>query len=209
LATKSKQKQETVKFVSPFGIARFPKLNKPDTDGQYADGKFKTVLVLEDADVDGVHKVMVAAAKQLLPNVPVDEVALPLKELFDKDQNDKTKKTSIGYGFQAKSKRRPLVIDAKKNRMAESTIIGGGSVIRIGGALAAYAKSAEQIVVVDGKRTKEKVTEYGLTVYLNSVQVKSLSQGGGHSDGSEFDEVERYEYEADFGSEETVDATEL
>jgi hypothetical protein len=209
MATKSKQKQETVKFVSPFGIARFPKLNKPDTDGDYADGKFKTALVLEDADVDGVRKEMEAAAAKLLPDVPLDEVALPLKEIFDKDKVDRSKKTSVGFGFQAKTKKRPLIIDSKKTRLPEGTIVGGGSVIRIGGALAAYEKSAEQIVVTDGKRTKEKVTEYGLTLYLNSVQVKTLSQGGGQSDGSEFDEVEGYEYEADFGDEETVDATAL
>jgi hypothetical protein len=194
LSKTNPKKMETVKFLSPFGTARFPKVNNPDTDGKFADGKFKTGLLLNDSDVEKVRAEFKAAAKQLHPNVPLEQVVLPLKQLKDKDKETGTKKV-IGWGFNAKSQRRPLILDAKKNKLPEGVKIGGGSEIRIGGAIAAYEKTSEQVVIENGERRKEEVTEYGLNIYLNSVQVRKLVVGGGMSDGSEFEEVEGYEYE--------------
>src|SRR4051812_20710532 len=112
----SKKKQELVKFVSPWAIARFPKLDKPDTEGTYADGKYKTDVVLEESDIEGVRAKMLEAAKKLLPNVPASELNLPLKEFFRKNK-ETGEKTSDGWGFRCKSKRVPFIWDAKKNKL--------------------------------------------------------------------------------------------
>lgn len=209
MAQKSKKKLETVPYASPFGTARIFRntLNKPDTEGEFPDGKFKTGVILEEEDVEGERAKFIAAAKKLLPNVPIEDVKLPLKEFFRK--NDDGEKVPAGEGFEAKSKRRPLILDARKNKLPENVMVGGGSTLRVGGAIAAYRQEKEETIIENGKKRKEKVVQHGLTIYLNSVQVKSLSQGG-QSDGSEFDEVEGYEFEG--GEDATVggdDATDF
>jgi hypothetical protein len=208
----SKKKMETVRFTSPFGVTRFPYITAPDLQdrgGVKADGKFKTgLLFTSDADVTKVRNDLVAAAKQLWPNEKFEDLNVPLKMAQDKDM-DTGNKTDVGFGINAKSQRRPLVLDAKKNRLPDNTKIGGGSEIRIGGAIAAYTRPIDETIIENGVKRKVKGEEKGLTIYLNSVQVRKLVQGGGASDGSEFEEVEGFEYEATSTDSVTDDATEL
>jgi hypothetical protein len=208
VTARSSKKTETVPFVAPFGTARFPKLNKPDTEGQYADGKFKTIVMLKDEDVEKVRAAFAAAAKQLHRDIPMAQVKLPLKEIKNKDK-DTGAKTVIGWGFEAKSKNRPLLLDAKKNKLPEGALVGGGSEIRVSGAIAPYAKTSTMMVKdANGVITEEEVEQKGLTIYLNAVQVRQLSVGGGTSDGSEFEVEEGFEYDGD-ATPATDDATNL
>jgi hypothetical protein len=73
----TKKKSVYINFVSPIGIARFPKIDAPDTTGQYADNKYKTELVLSDADTKAFKATLQAAVKQLLPNEK--NVRIPMK----------------------------------------------------------------------------------------------------------------------------------
>jgi hypothetical protein len=52
----SKKKSESITFITPFGILRYPKVPQPDTKGKYADGKFKTDIVFSDDDFAVVEK---------------------------------------------------------------------------------------------------------------------------------------------------------
>jgi hypothetical protein len=216
MAQKSKKKSELIAFNSPWVTARFPKLNKPDTDGPYADGKFKTDCILEYEDIAAVRAEMEAAAKKLLPNVALEDVNLPLKEFKRKKDKDSKEKVSDGWGFRAKTQRRPAIFDAKRKRLPQGVVVGAGSILRIAGALKAYEKTSEMIVKqADGSKVKESITEYGLTLYLNKVQVKKLEQGTDWDSADGFDDVEDgFEYDGgDEGSDEFAgnadDATDL
>jgi hypothetical protein len=203
---------ETVKFTSPFGVARFPYINTPDLvdrGGVKANGQFKTgLLFTNDTDVESVREDLKQAAAQLWPNEKFENLNVPLKMMQDKDK-DTGIKTDIGFGINAHSKRRPLVLDAKKNRMPEKEKIGGGSEIRMGGAVASYERPVDETVIENGVKTKVKGVERGLTIYLNAVQVRKLASSG-FSDGSEFEEVEGFEYDGSADAESvTNDATEL
>lgn len=200
----SKKKTETVKFVSPWATARFPKLDKPDTDGKFADGKYKTDVILEEGDLEAVRTKMLEAAAKLLPGVPVTELNMPLKEFFRTNKETK-EKTSDGWGFRCKSKNVPFIWDSKKNKLPKGSVIGGGSEIRIAGALAAWTKPVKMKVKnADGSTTTEESEEKGLTVYLNEVQVRKLVESN-YGTGSDFDEVEGFEYEAAAGNDTAFD----
>ena len=206
MAKKSAKKLETVKFAPPFwGVARFPKLNKPDTEGEYADGKFKTDIVYEDeGELESIRDEMKAAWKKLLPDMPYDEDRTPFKNFTRKKKDgDKVEIIDDGYGIRAKSKNRPTVLDAKLQPVPASKIIGGGSVIRISGALAAYASTEK---VKENGKTKS-VEVQGLTLYLNGLQVKKLVSGRDVSE--DFEEEEGFEYEADEVAEDVDSAADL
>jgi Protein of unknown function (DUF2815) len=209
VTTKSKKKLETVQWLTPFGVARFPKISTPDIGGRYSDGKFKTMVIFADADLPAVKAAQEAAAAKLWPGLTRADLKLPLREFFDKNKEEGTE-TSAGWGITFKSKNRPLVLDAKKQKLPEGLKIGGGSEIRIGAAFAAYENADEVLIIENGTKRTETVIQKGLTVYLNSVQVRDLQQGA-RSDGSEFDEVSGgYEYDGSANAEATTsDATDL
>jgi hypothetical protein len=210
LAEKSKFKTESIRWVSPFGVARFPKITQPDIGHAKSDGKFKVNLMFDEPELSLVREAQAAAAAKLWPNKAMSELRLPLREHMDKNKETGAE-TPVGWGITAKSKNRPLVMDALKNALPEGLKIGGGTVMRIGAAWAKYDRPIEETIIENGVRRQQKGTECGLTVYLNAVQIKELSQGGGKSDGSEFDSVDGgYEYDGD-GSKEAItqDAADL
>lgn len=147
-----------VKFTTPVGIARFPKLTEPDTQGEYADNKYKTDLILTDGELKEVKKTIVAFAKENLPGC--EKPDLPIKSHRDKETGEVT------WFLRFKSKRRPVIIDANRNRVPQGVEIGGGSKIRVGGTLNAYEKGGNK----------------GVNIYLNAVQVIQLQEGGFNRD---------------------------
>lgn len=210
MAQKSSRKQETVPFSTPWMTARYPKISKPDTEGQYADGKFKADGILEEDDIEGVRETLLAAAKQFFPKVPTDEVKLPLKEFFNGRKGET--KTSAGWGLTFKSKYRPAVFDAKKKKLPEGAIVGAGSIFRVASQIAHYEKTeTETTKNPDGTKTKETVTVYGLNLYLNDTQLKKFVADTAGGSGNAFDEVEGFEYEADEADTDSFDgdATDL
>jgi hypothetical protein len=158
-----------VKFTTPIGVARYPKISKPDTTGEYADNKYKTDVVFSDDDLKTVKKQLLDFAKE---NYTADEVkkivgtdGWPIKEAKDKETGEVTEFVRF------KSQRKPIIIDAKRNPIPNSVEVGGGSRIRVGGTLNAYKKGGNK----------------GINIYLNAVQVIELQQGFNIND---FDEVD-------------------
>jgi len=160
-----------VTFTTPIGVARYPKISEPDTTGDYADNKFKTDVVFSDADLKALKAKVVEFAKKELPNVSNPQ--MPYHEKKDKETGE------VVEFMRFKSKRKPLIIDAKKNKVPDNVSIGGGSKIRIGATLGTYSK---------GKNV-------GVTAYLNAVQVIELQQGFSVDDFEDY-EGEGYEVEA-------------
>jgi DNA-directed RNA polymerase len=178
-------KQEAIPFLTPWFTARFPKISKADTKGQYADGKFKTDGVLDDAAYAVVEKTLKDAAKHFWPGEA--DVSLPLKKFYA-NKEDKAAKKSDGRGLTLKSKYQPACFDAKKTKLPPSVQIGGGSVIRVASAIFPWSKTT--------KFKGEEVTEYGISLRLGDVQVRKLVEFQAQGDGSAFDaDEEGFTYE--------------
>lgn len=199
-------KQESIPFVTPWFKARYPKISQPDTKGKFADGKFKTDGVLDDTDYVAVEKALNAAAKKFWPDA--DIVSTPLKTFYKNADDKKAKKNAEGRGFTLKSKYRPAVFDSKKKALPEGVKIGGGSIIRVASAIFPWSK-AEKVKVkgADGKITVEESVEYGVSLYLNDVQVRKLVEFQASGDGSSFDEdAGGFEYEGNVDAGDQFDS---
>jgi hypothetical protein len=158
-----------VKFTTPIGVARYPKISKPDTTGEYADNKYKTDVVFSDEDLKTVTKQITDFAKESYSADELKKIVgsdgWPIKEAKDKETGEVT--TFVRF----KSQRKPVIIDAKRNKIPDNVEVGGGSRVRVGGTLNAYKKGGNK----------------GVNIYLNAVQVIELQQGFNIND---FDEVE-------------------
>lgn len=126
-------------FVTPVGTARWPHITRPDTTGQFADGKFKVKLIVPKKDVEDFVRSLKELAKEHKVSM------LPFKE----DKEDPS-----NYEFSIKSKFKPLIVDAKKNEVKKPDLfIGGGSKLRIGGVIFPWAKGLslqmKQVQVLD------------------------------------------------------------
>ncbi len=146
-----------VSFVSPIGIAVYPKITKPDTKGEYADNKYKTELELSSADLEKVRAEIKSKMKGM--KFKVSQPKLPIK----------TGKDGIER-LVAKSKFLPTIINAHKVKLFDANVaredpdefkkvealwIGGGSRIKIGCTLYNYEK--------------------GVSLQLNIVQIIELA----------------------------------
>jgi hypothetical protein len=140
-------KQRFTLVVSPVGYARTAFLSKPDTHGDYSDGKFKVELVPADADAVTVESKFQEAAKALLRPNGRNQPRFPIRTMKDGD-----------IAFLFKSKVRPEVVDAYLNPVGPDIQIAPGSIVRVAGVLAPY----------------EKGTLRGITAYMDAVQVIQL-----------------------------------
>lgn len=191
MTAKSKQKTETIPYVLPFGIARYPKISSPDTNGKFADNKFKTDIAYDEATMEKIEADLREIAAKLHPNVEdVESIYLPIKEFY----KDKERKQPDGRSVTLKSSYRPAVFDAKKKKLPEGVKIGGGSEIRVAAVAFPWDKPSEETIVevVNGKKTRKtvKTTQYGISLRLGDTQVRKLVEYSGGGDGSAFDEVE-------------------
>jgi hypothetical protein len=121
-----------VKFISPIGTAQYPHLTTPDTTGKYADGKFKTKLVVPAKEGgEEFAKFLRDTAKEL--------TGLKSPEVSIKQDDDGN------YVFSFKSKFCPAVIGPDNKpinlkKLDAEFRIGGGSRIRVGGECFPYEK---------------------------------------------------------------------
>lgn len=112
-----------ITFVSPVGTARYPHITTPDNTGQYADGKFKTKLVVPKKDAAPLVEHLKTIAKE-------HKVA---KLPFTEEDGDVV--------FSIKSKFKPLVFDAKNQEVKKVDLrVGGGSKLRVAGIVYPYDK---------------------------------------------------------------------
>lgn len=106
-------------WTSPKGVASYPHLTKPDTKGEYADNKFKTSLVVDEATA----KKLEAEFDKIAKDLGVKGVKRPLRQY----KGD--------WVVTAKSKYRPVLVDASRNEIDVEAdpdfFVRGGSTIRI------------------------------------------------------------------------------
>ena len=122
------KKFKYVPFVTEVMTARNPHLSEPDTEGDYADGKYKT-----EATADGDYTERFQA---VIKSVKDKHFAgkkgtwLPWKE---------TVEGAVAFLFKSPNNQL-LLTDAKGNPIKTGIIISGGSLIRIAGVIAPWEK---------------------------------------------------------------------
>lgn len=139
-------KREYIPVVSDVGTAVFPHLIEPDTKGQYADNRYKTGIRHGDAATEAFKKVLRDAAAKLLPDV--SNPHLPIR----------TDKKDGSVSFTWKSKNKPVLWDAQRNKLPAGADIDirGGSKIRLAGVITNYDK--------------------GISLWVDGVQVIELTE---------------------------------
>lgn len=138
-----------VKFVSPFGTAQYPHISSPDTQGKYADNKFKTKLVMPLGDPEAQAFIKTIDDAAITCHGPKG-AKLHKPYVVDEDANTVT--------FTFKTTYQPGVFDGRNKPVPSTTHIGGGSVLRVMGNLVEYEK--------------------GVSAQMNQVQVRELNGPG-------------------------------
>lgn len=137
-----------VKFTTGFGTARYPHISKPDTQGKYADDKFKVKLVMPLGSPEAQTLIQqIKDAAVTLHGAKGLKLYMPFVE--DEDANEAV--------FTLKTKFAPAIFDGQ-NKPAKGVQVGGGSVIRLLGNIVPYDK--------------------GITMQFNQVQIKELNGFG-------------------------------
>lgn len=166
--------------LGPFVLA-YPYLTTPDTEGKYADNKYKTDAVEDAAYPKAIVQAKAAltdAAKQLGVNLKdVGPDNLPVKKEMEKDPNGGKKKVPTGKLLvRSKSQFAPAIVDAKGEPVAEKVLknlkIGPGTIARLQGYFQDYEIKGEP----------------GISFTLTGVQIIKLVQGGTGS--ADFDAYE-------------------
>lgn len=124
------------RLTTPEGRAHFPYVHKPDTYGQYADGKFK-ITVSFPADSPFVE-VIEAKVKELMTEHWGKR--LPANAMSPVRFGDDTRMENL-YGrmfLRAKSAHPPIVVDADKKPLPEGYEVVDGDTVRVALVLQVY-----------------------------------------------------------------------
>lgn len=172
-----------VHVILPKGEAMWPKLSKPDTIGEYADGKYKTKVRVKKTD-----------AAEVCAKIKATADALGVSKLPWADD----KEDGECIVFTAKSKFQPVIFasDGKtKINPVKAPEIGGGSTIRVMAELFPYKTGVslqmKQVQVID-------LVEWGGTSAFDAEE--------GSFDGSEYSGAEASEEGQGFANEGADDA---
>jgi hypothetical protein len=195
-------KLPTVTYVLKRVELRWPKITTPDTEGRFADGKFKTSVV---AQTPAAHAEIVKRLEEVAASPEFDAfykangagkdatTSLPLKKFKNRDTGEVTEE-----GFNLKSRYRPLVLDGKRKKLPDNLKIGNGTVANVEAVLFPWAKN-ERVRVKDASGKSVEVNEVvrGVSMRLNALQIISLQEGGAGAGGSSFEtEADAYEHVA-------------
>ncbi|MCG2642433.1 MULTISPECIES: hypothetical protein [Bradyrhizobium] len=140
---------KSVPFVTEIMMARHPKLSEPDTEGEYADGKYKTEATADQNYTERFTAEIQAVIDQHFAGKK--NIHVPWKE---------TNEGETAFIFKS-PKKQPILTDAKGNTLSVGITIRGGSLIRITGVLAAWERGAKR----------------GVSLWPDAVRVLHLAEG--------------------------------
>lgn len=189
------------RLKTPVGRIAIPKLETPDTGGQFPSGKYQAYLVFdEDADLSALKKACVQCAKETWGDqVELRQVQWPFREGDPNSESDVKKgEWFLGRTFIfPKSKNRPICVGPNAKPLSENQQIRGGYWCRMGVTAMSYM-STEKVRQPNGKLATQ--TTRGVTFLLEGVQLVREDEtfgGGGVSpdffaDGEVDDQVEEF-----------------
>ena len=168
--------------ISEIGEAIYPHLNKPDVRFSEA-GEYKVTLKVAKSDATEMLKLYTKAIDDSLKLAEQNQKGKGIKNApkpFTEEDNFvffkfKMKATGVNQKTKEKFSQRPQLFDAKKNPVPLSTIIWGGSKMRVAYNLVPYYTP---------------MLGAGITARLKAVQVISLVEG---KDSNLFSKEDGYE----------------
>ena len=168
--------------ISEIGEAIYPHLNKPDVRFSEA-GEYKVTLKVAKSDATAMLKLYNSAIEDALKLAEQNHKGKGIKNApkpFTEEDNYvffkfKMKATGVNQKTKEKFSQRPQLFDAKKNPIPLSTIIWGGSKMRVAFNLVPYYTP---------------MLAAGITARLKAVQVISLVEG---KDSNLFSKEDGYE----------------
>ncbi|QDB70997.1 single-stranded DNA-binding protein [Bordetella phage vB_BbrP_BB8] len=203
------KKPKNPEFTSPRGTFVYPKLNEPDygtdefpkPDGEYSvrlrmtEAEAEPLLeklqpLLEAAYEEGRAKFaeLPVATRKKLKDITENEL---FQVEYDKETEEPTGNVLFKFAMKASGKskktgkewsRKPVIFDAKGNKMTKAPAIWGGTVGKVSFEARPY------FIVGSGAA--------GLKLGLNAAQVIDLVSGGGRdAEGYGFGEEDGYEYD--------------
>ena len=146
---------KSIQFVTPAAKAIFPHISAPDTEGKFADSKFK--VTLEFRSNDPALEVIRAQAKKAV-----------LQAHGDVDYSDPFREGKDKYAdrlyITAKSKNKPAVVDSKKRPLADVLM---GDTVKVAVGVGTFERTVSE------RRNGKMVTVKIISVnfWLNAVQV--------------------------------------
>lgn len=168
--------------ISEIGEAIYPHLNKPDVRFSEA-GEYKVTLKVAKSDATAMLKLYNSAIEDALKLAEQNHKGKGIKNApkpFTEEDNYvffkfKMKATGVNQKTKEKFSQRPQLFDAKKNPIPLSTIIWGGSKMRVAYNLVSYYTP---------------MLGAGITARLKAVQVIELVEG---KDSNLFEKEDGYE----------------
>ena len=168
--------------ISEIGEAIYPHLNKPDVRFSEA-GEYKVTLKVAKSDATAMLKLYNSAIEDALKLAEQNHKGKGIKNApkpFTEEDNYvffkfKMKATGVNQKTKEKFSQRPQLFDAKKNPIPLSTLIWGGSKMRVAYNLVPYYTP---------------MLGAGITARLKAVQVISLVEG---KDSNLFNKEDGYE----------------
>ena len=168
--------------ISEIGEAIYPHLNKPDVRFSEA-GEYKVTLKVAKSDATAMLKLYNSAIEDALKLAEQNHKGKGIKNAPKPftEENDfvffkfKMKATGVNQKTKEKFSQRPQLFDAKKNPIPLSTLIWGGSKMRVAYNLVPYYTP---------------MLGAGITARLKAVQVISLVEG---KDSNLFSKEDGYE----------------
>lgn len=168
--------------ISEIGEAIYPHLNKPDVRFSEA-GEYKVTLKVAKSDATAMLKLYNSAIEDALKLAEQNHKGKGIKNApkpFTEEDNYvffkfKMKATGVNQKTKEKFSQRPQLFDAKKNPIPLSTLIWGGSKMRVAYNLVPYYTP---------------MLGAGITARLKAVQVISLVEG---KDSNLFSKEDGYE----------------
>jgi hypothetical protein len=147
------------KMVTAKGLAHFAYIDKPDTEGQYADGKYKITLSFPEG-----HEFLDTLSAKVAELVQQQWGANPPANMHNpiKIGSETTMDSMAGRVFiRAKSNKAPVVVDSQKQALTNGVTVFGGDTVKVALTLAVY----------DG-------AQKGVTAYLDAVQLIEKRSAG-------------------------------
>lgn len=163
-------------FVTPAGVAQYPRLNVPDTKFN-TEGTYSVKLSFSgdeaqelSAFLDNKLQESIAEAKQNNPNKKIKEADAPYSWDDNGTLTVSFKMKASGVTKEGKPwNRKPALFDAKGKPLDATVMVGGGSKLIVN-----YTPAAFYTAMIGA----------GLSMRLEAVQVIELKEGGGQSSES-------------------------
>lgn len=130
-------------LTTPKGPCSFPYVHRADTEGQYANGKYKITIGLDKGDdavealIKKIHDAHILARGKKKTDLPYKDG----DEVYDEVDDDKKEKHEWKRGkyiLSFSSQYQPQIIDRAGDALADGVEVRGGDVVRVAFAMRPY-----------------------------------------------------------------------